>query len=218
MVNGPQCHLRLGGIGLARVRDMRERPEPRPVEPIPHRIFQGWCAPCQRWHEAPVDLYKQVLGQGRLGVRVTSVIATQRTDMRVPVRHMQALVHILSRVAIRSDEIVEWLHRVVAHVEPLRERLTGHRRASPACTLMKPGGEKIVSRALCGVHALRRCGRMSSITRNREEIVQMRIGPASAGVVGRDRMQDPTAIRSASLVRGPFPARHRYLEEKRSPE
>lgn len=32
LVPCPQCQLRLGGISLARVRDVIERPEPHPVE------------------------------------------------------------------------------------------------------------------------------------------------------------------------------------------
>lgn len=38
IVTCPQCHLRLGGISLARVREVIELPEPQPVEVIHHRI------------------------------------------------------------------------------------------------------------------------------------------------------------------------------------
>ena len=44
IVTCPQCHLRLGGISLARVREVIELPEPQPVEVIHHRIFKGWCS------------------------------------------------------------------------------------------------------------------------------------------------------------------------------
>ena len=67
IMNCPDCHLRLDGLSLARVREVIEVPPPPPVEVIHHRNFQGWCAQCQKWHEAPVDLHEQVLGQGRLG-------------------------------------------------------------------------------------------------------------------------------------------------------
>src|SRR5215469_7190048 len=36
----PDCHLRLGGSHLARVREVIDLPEPKPVEVIHHRIFQ----------------------------------------------------------------------------------------------------------------------------------------------------------------------------------
>ncbi|MBA2679291.1 MAG: IS66 family transposase zinc-finger binding domain-containing protein [Ktedonobacteraceae bacterium] len=45
----PDCHLRLGGLSLARVREVIEVPPPPPVEVIHHRIYQGWCAHCQKY-------------------------------------------------------------------------------------------------------------------------------------------------------------------------
>ena len=64
-------------------------PAPAPVEVTEHRIYKGWCAECQKWHEAPVDFHDQVLGQGRMGVRLASLIATLRTVMRLPIRQIQ---------------------------------------------------------------------------------------------------------------------------------
>src|SRR6266567_4359700 len=80
----PDCQLRLGGISLARTREVIDVPEPPPVEVTHHRISKGWCAGCQKWYEAPVDFHEQVLGQGRIGVRLASLIATLRTVMRLP--------------------------------------------------------------------------------------------------------------------------------------
>jgi len=76
----------LGGITLARRRQVVELPPP----PIEHRIYKGWCATCGKWREAPVDLGGQVMGQGRLGVRISSAIAYLRTIMRLPIRQIQA--------------------------------------------------------------------------------------------------------------------------------
>ncbi|MEO6889963.1 MAG: IS66 family transposase zinc-finger binding domain-containing protein [Ktedonobacteraceae bacterium] len=89
IVTCPDCQLRLGGISLARVREVIDVPPPPPIEVIHHRIFKGWCAQCQKWHEAPVDLHTEVLGQGRLGVRLSSLIATLRTVMRLPIRQIR---------------------------------------------------------------------------------------------------------------------------------
>jgi transposase len=132
VVTCPDCHLRLGGITLARVREVIDLPPPTPVEIIHHRIFQGWCGQCQKWHEAPVDLHEQVLGQGRLGVRLLSLIATLRTVMRLPVRQIQDLLQTLHGVQVSVGEIVEVLHRLVTHARPLLADLKGHIRASPA--------------------------------------------------------------------------------------
>jgi transposase len=94
IVSCPDCHLRLGGISLARLREVIDVPAPPPIEITEHRIFKGWCSGCQKWHEAPVDLHSQVLGQGRLGVRIASLIASLRTVMRLPLRQIQ--VYLLS--------------------------------------------------------------------------------------------------------------------------
>ena len=78
LVNCPECQLRLGGISLARSREIIDVPPPPPVEVTEHRIYKGWCTGCQKWHEAPVDWHDQVVGQGRIGVRLASLIASAR--------------------------------------------------------------------------------------------------------------------------------------------
>jgi len=77
----PDCDQRLGGISLARCREVIDVPPPSSVQITEHRIFKGWCAGCQKWHEAPVDLHAKVLGQGRIGVRLLSMIAYLRTSL-----------------------------------------------------------------------------------------------------------------------------------------
>src|SRR5438045_4086161 len=86
----PDCHLRLGGISLARCREVIDVPAPPVVEVTDHRIYKGWCAGCQQWYEAPLDLQEQVVGHGRIGVRLDSLIGTLRTVMRLPIRQLQA--------------------------------------------------------------------------------------------------------------------------------
>ncbi len=132
VVNCPDCHLRLGGISLARCREIIDIPLPPPVEVTEHRIYKGWCAGCQKWYEAPVDFHHQVLGQGRIGVRLSSLIATLRTVMRLPIRPLQAYLSTLHGVTISSGEIVELLHRIKDHMEPQLETLKKEIRGSPA--------------------------------------------------------------------------------------
>ncbi len=78
LLHCPECHMRLGGISLARSREIIDVPPPPPVEVTEHRIYKGWCSGCQKWHEAPVDWHDQVVGQGRIGVRLASLIASAR--------------------------------------------------------------------------------------------------------------------------------------------
>jgi transposase len=75
-----------------RYREVIDVPPPPPVEVTEHRIYKGWCAGCQHWYEAPMDMHEQVVGQGRIGVRLASLIASARhgdatahsTDSGVP--------------------------------------------------------------------------------------------------------------------------------------
>src|SRR5712692_1815776 len=132
LVTCPDCQLRLGGISLARVREVIDVPPPPPVEVTHHRIFKGWCAQCQKWHEAPVDFHTEVLGQGRLGVRLSSLIALLRTVMRLPIRQIRELLQTLHGVEVSIGEIVEVLHRLSKHAQPVLDDLKAAIRASPA--------------------------------------------------------------------------------------
>ena len=128
----PDCHLRLGGISLGRVREVIDVPPVPRVEVTEHRIYKGWCAGCQRWHEAPVDLSEQVLGHGRLGVRLASLIAYLRTVMRLPLRHLRNVLRDLHGVEVSVGELVELLHRIKQHAQPVLDGLKAEIRASPA--------------------------------------------------------------------------------------
>jgi transposase len=132
LLNCPECQMRLGGISLARSREIIDVPPPPPVEVTEHRIYQGWCTGCQKWYEAPVDFHEQVVGQGRIGVRLGSLIATLRTVMRLPIRQIQAYLLTLHGVSISSGEIVELLHRMKAQMQPQLDALKRQIRASPA--------------------------------------------------------------------------------------
>jgi transposase len=132
LLHCPECHMRLGGISLARSREIIDVPAPPPLEVTEHRIYKGWCSGCQKWHEAPVDWHDQVIGQGRIGVRLASLIATMRTVMRLPIRQIQLYLLTLHGVTISIGEIVELLHRVKAQMQPQLDALKTEIRASPA--------------------------------------------------------------------------------------
>ena len=132
LVECPDCHLRLGGISLARCREVIDVPPPPAVEITEHRIYKGWCERCQKWHEAPVDFSEQVLGQGRIGVRLASMVAYLRTVMRLPLRQLQAVLRDLHGAEISLGELVELLHRIAEHAQPILEGLKAEVRASPA--------------------------------------------------------------------------------------
>src|SRR5256886_1967534 len=115
----PDCHLRLGGISLARCREGIDVPPPPVEEATEHRIYIGWCAGCRRWHEAPVDFCEQVLGQGRIGVRLSSIIAYLRTVMRLPLRQLRDVLRDLHGFEVSLGELVELLHRIREYAQPV---------------------------------------------------------------------------------------------------
>src|SRR5271169_3423553 len=108
----PDCHGDLTAISLSRRRQIIELPPPPPVEVTEYRVYKGWCRHCQKWHEAPLRLPEgEVMGQGRLGVRISTVIAYLRTVMRLPIRQVQSNLHTLHRLQVSIGEIVEIQHR-----------------------------------------------------------------------------------------------------------
>lgn len=132
IVRCPDCQLRLGGISLARSREVIDVPPPPAVLVTEHRIYKGWCSRCQKWHEAPVDFSEQVLGQGRIGVRLCSMIAYLRTVMRLPLRQVQEVLRDLHGFEVSLGELVELLHRIKQRAEPMLDSLKAEIQASPA--------------------------------------------------------------------------------------
>src|SRR5262249_29959290 len=67
-------------------RQIIELPEPAPVEVSEHRIMTRPCPACDRWRTPQVDFGGAVLGQGRLGVRLLSLLVYLRVVGRLPLR------------------------------------------------------------------------------------------------------------------------------------
>lgn len=127
----PDCNYRLQGSSVAYRRQVIELPPPQPVEVIEHQILKRFCPHCQRWQRPQLDLSGQVLGQGRLGVRLASLIAFLSLVLRLPIRRIQAYLRIVHHLSISVGEVVELLHQVrctlQAHVDALKRQA----RASP---------------------------------------------------------------------------------------
>ena len=58
------CGSRLGGVSIARRRQVIELPPPPPVEVTEHVVYHGWCSQCRKWREAPVQVSAEVMGTG----------------------------------------------------------------------------------------------------------------------------------------------------------
>lgn len=127
----PDCHLRLHGTSLGRRRQVIELPPPQPIEVIEHQVIKRWCPRCERWHEPVLDVRGQVLGQGRIGVRIASLIAYLRTTLRLPIRRIRVYLQTLHHLTLSTGEIVELLHQVRRVTQPAVETLKAEARASP---------------------------------------------------------------------------------------
>ena len=127
----PTCQGRLSGGYLARRRQVVDLPPPPPLEVREHQVFKGWCSYCQAWREAPLDLSGQVLGQGRIGVGIASLVAHLRLVVRAPIRVIQAWLASAHGLRLSVGEISDLLRRVAAHGQGTHEALRARIRASP---------------------------------------------------------------------------------------
>src|SRR6266516_2965412 len=116
----PDCGYGLRHTTLAHRRQVIELPPPPPVEVTEHQLFKSWCAHCQKWHYASVDLRGQVVGRGRMGVGIASLVAYLRTALRLPIRQITEYLYTVHGLTISNGEIVELLHRV-AQTEPVKK-------------------------------------------------------------------------------------------------
>lgn len=186
IVTCPQCQVHLGGISLACSREVIDVPPPPPVEVTDHRIYKGWCAGCHKWYEAPVDWHDQVVGQGRIGVRLASLIATLRTVMRLPIRQIQACLLMLHGVTISTGEIVELLHRITAQMQPHLDALKTEIRASPAIQADETGWREDGSNGYIWTVSTPRLRYYEYHHSRGGEVVKELIGENFSGVLGSD--------------------------------
>jgi len=108
----PECKYRLRGESLDYARQVIELPPPQPVEVIEHQVIKRYCPHCGRWRSPKLDLTGQVLGQSRMGVRLTGLIAYLRTSLRLPVRAIQSYLETAHELSISTGEIVLLLDQV----------------------------------------------------------------------------------------------------------
>ncbi len=90
------------------------------MEITEHQLYKGWCARCQKWHYASVDLNSQVIGQSRIGVRIASLIAYLHTALRLPVRLIREYLVTVHKLLLSTGEITDLLHRV-AEAQPVQK-------------------------------------------------------------------------------------------------
>src|SRR5919204_2504152 len=135
----PDCGYLLRGASIARTREVIDLPPPPPVEVTEHQILKRYCPVCQRWQVPAPDWSGQVLGQGRFGVRLVSLLAYLRTEARLPVRTIQEYLATLHQVHLSTGAIVDLLERLRDATAVERAALLAQARTSPIAHLDETG-------------------------------------------------------------------------------
>jgi transposase len=126
----PDCDYHLRGESIDYTRQVIELPPPSPVEIIEHRVIKRWCPACRRWHHPRLDLSGQVLGRGRIGVRLASLISFLRTTMRLPLAAIRSYLRSVHQLTLSVGGIQNILHDVRQAVQPAVESLKQQARRS----------------------------------------------------------------------------------------
>lgn len=128
-----------GRASRARTREVIDLPPPPPVVITEHQFLKRYCPVCRRWQVPAPAWSGQVLGQGRLGVRLVSLIAYLRTQARLPVRTIQEYLVTLHQMPLSTGAIVDLLSRLRNATEGERASLLAQARASPHAHMDETG-------------------------------------------------------------------------------
>jgi transposase len=126
----PDCGHKLSGGSIRRTRQVVEI-EPSPVEVTDHVIHRRYCGYCRKQVLPAVDFSGQVLGRRRIGLNLTSWIATLHIEGRIPIRTIQRLLLSLFRVRVSAGEIADLLDAAARKAKPTAEALLEEVRGSP---------------------------------------------------------------------------------------
>jgi len=127
----PDCHYQLRGQSVDYRRQVIDLPPPVPIEIVEHQVIKRWCPHCCRWRSPQLDLTGQVLGQGRISVRIASLVAFLALVLRLPMRRIQAYLRLVHDLTISTGEVVELLHAVRRALQTQVDTLKTQARASP---------------------------------------------------------------------------------------
>jgi hypothetical protein len=134
----PDCGAPLAGGTVIHTREVIEVPA-APITVTEHVYLERRCPCCRRAHRPPVDLSGVVVGQGRLGVRVVSLLATLREVGRLPVRVIQELLATVWGMELSVGGIVGALGQVARRAGPLVADILARIRGSPVAHLDESG-------------------------------------------------------------------------------
>lgn len=134
----PHCATALRGGTIKRTREVIEIVS-APVAVTEHVYLERRCPRCGGcWLPGP-ELAGVVVGQGRLGVGLLSLIATLREELRLPVERIQWYLEAVHGLGLSVGAIVGALHTVAARAAPVVAGLGETIRASPVLHVDETG-------------------------------------------------------------------------------
>ena len=134
----PHCATALRGGTVTRTREVIEL-VPARVEVTAHVYVERRCRRCRgRWLPEP-GLDGVVVGQGRLGVGLLSLIAVLREELRLPIAGIQWYLAAVHGLSLSVGAIVETLHTLAARAEPLVSQIRAAIRGSPVVHVDETG-------------------------------------------------------------------------------
>ena len=126
----PTCRIPLRGGTVARTREVIELPA-APVVVTEHVYLARTCPRCRgRWQPGP-ELDGVVVGRGRLGVGLVSLVAWLREEARLPFAAIQGYLAHVHRLPISRGALVGAVRAVAERAAAAAERTLASIRASP---------------------------------------------------------------------------------------
>lgn len=107
-----------------------------------HVVFKRWCYKCKKCILPDVNLSKDVLGRGRIGINLMATIITMRDRMRLPIGVIRHYLKIFYHLNLSNGEIIELLHKVAAYGKPTYEKILDDVRSSPTVHADETGGRE----------------------------------------------------------------------------
>jgi transposase len=134
----PHCATVLRGGSVKRTREVIEV-VPGRVDVTAHVYVERRCPRCRgRWLPEP-GVAGLVVGQGRLGVGVLSLIATLRETLRLPIERIQWYLDAVHGLRLSVGAIVGALHTVADRAAPVVSGMREAIRASPVLHVDETG-------------------------------------------------------------------------------
>ncbi len=126
----PDCGYTLRDGAVQRRREVLEVPA-TPVSVVEHQTLKRYCPVCRAYKTPRVSFAGQVLGQGRIGVRLASLIGVLRTSARLPLAQVQALLDQVYGLRFSIGGLQDILARLRQQLAPVVATIRAQTRASP---------------------------------------------------------------------------------------